>query len=875
LSWNKKVKNGKSAYDIWLSKGNIGTEQDFLDSLKATGGTGSGYILPTASSTVLGGVKVGTGLNIDGTGKLTTSVTMQPLADQLSTVYLNPPRLIVETTTSGFTIKPLTGQTIEIHSTSSPAKSYPLPEISVANNSQIRVNPSTGEFLSTYSVYQNHLTLLVNKGNKLVGGMLFPYLQFDDKDDMPIIVPKSYNTFEFTGALSSIAFIGNECWFFQQTADDVHTATAGITRRDPNNNFAVLGSMTHNIGHMNTTDYNPSLDALIVGNGSKDYTLPMKGWIFTNVSSWKTKTSIDWNTIPKVELDFTSISESKCQLVWGEHNFGKHNVVYLITDDNTKFKRIILGKGTTNLGRGVFSAGKSSSEYNGSWKIEQEWKIQDGGGVNQDCTFYNGAIYSATNGRSTDRFMGMAAYKFELCVNGAVKKTGINIPIFNDDGTRKGLLGEGIDIYNGKLYLASEDAPSKLVWFDIEPNNTVVSGGSSATVADSSTNGNILVNGQEINVYNDSGKADVGHKHSIADITDFKGLASKRVIADNCMTYLGSNVDSLSGKTYSVKHTVKTKCYDIQLMFGNFHSADLGTGNDITVKASVVYNSEYYPVTFNGSNQIVLSSAAAIFSDPITIDLNIGDTVETRTYVTASSGASIPYRKSYSPSSQGIATGDLTMSGTITQTVGNIYAPVSIVGNILGTEQPAFILIGDSNMEGAGGGGDGGWGVKTVRSLYPYTNVAKAGQKLTDFLGVKKMSRSKIVPYGNIAITCYGTNDIGVAGMTLATLQANYIKIWNELVNRGVKKIYANTIFPRVDNTTKLPISTESLRVSFNEWLRTVPAPLTGIIEAADVVETARNSGIWKDVYYFDGLHTNDAGQNAIAASINMSIFTL
>lgn len=35
--------DGKSAYQIWLDDGNVGTEQDFLDSLKGTPGAIGGY----------------------------------------------------------------------------------------------------------------------------------------------------------------------------------------------------------------------------------------------------------------------------------------------------------------------------------------------------------------------------------------------------------------------------------------------------------------------------------------------------------------------------------------------------------------------------------------------------------------------------------------------------------------------------------------------------------------------------------------------------------------------------------------------------------------------------------------------------------------
>lgn len=64
--------DGKSAYEIWLEQGNIGTEQEFLDSLKASG-TGEGSCLLTEQTITIGESEEGditvsvTGLELDYT----------------------------------------------------------------------------------------------------------------------------------------------------------------------------------------------------------------------------------------------------------------------------------------------------------------------------------------------------------------------------------------------------------------------------------------------------------------------------------------------------------------------------------------------------------------------------------------------------------------------------------------------------------------------------------------------------------------------------------------------------------------------------------------------------------------------------------------
>lgn len=395
-----------------------------------------------------------------------TNVT--PLAEQITGVYLDPPRLNIKVNTSmGMEITPISGQKIYIYHLNK-VSSYLLPAITIPNSSALRINVSNGTFraVTEANLLSNEVTLIRNVNGKGITGELLPYINNVNKEDVPILTPKDYGYFTFSGGLQSIVFVGDELWFCDDS-DDTHTTTASITRRDPNNNFAVLGSFTHNFGHMNTTDYNEEIDCFLMGNGSKDYALPLKGWIFLNASQWVSQTNLDFNSVEKVELDFTQITEAKAQLIWGDRNRGNHNILYLITDDNCKVRKIVLGKGLNNLGSGVYVDGKSATEYNGSYKIVGEWSQTDGGGVNQGAVYHNGVIYTATNGRNGDDLMGGVLYKFKLCMNGVIQKEAIYIPFYKDDGTAVDLIGEGIDIKDGKIYTAYESAPSILTWFDV------------------------------------------------------------------------------------------------------------------------------------------------------------------------------------------------------------------------------------------------------------------------------------------------------------------------------------------------------------------------------------------------------------------------
>ena len=75
---------GKSAYQVAVDNGYSGSESDWLTSLKGEkgdqgpkGDPGDSATLPIASSTTLGGVKIGSGLSIDGSGLLSATQSGQ------------------------------------------------------------------------------------------------------------------------------------------------------------------------------------------------------------------------------------------------------------------------------------------------------------------------------------------------------------------------------------------------------------------------------------------------------------------------------------------------------------------------------------------------------------------------------------------------------------------------------------------------------------------------------------------------------------------------------------------------------------------------------------------------------------------------------
>ncbi len=247
--------------------------------------------------------------------------------------------------------------------------------------------------------------------------------------------------------------------------------------------------------------------------------------------------------------------------------------------------------------------------------------------------------------------------------------------------------------------------------------------------------------------------------------------------------------------------------------------------------------------------------------------------------------------------------GDLTgtniSSATIPDATGKFqYVPSQICGTPLAPigaagSTPVALLVGDSLMGGsndfsaatysgrstttpalAGGG-------FTARALYgkiPYIQTAVSGDQAALFLGTSGHFRRWTWASAGTTMLCnYGRNDLS-NGQTLAQIQANLLTIWTMGARRG-QRVIQYTVTPYTTSTdgwtttgnqANATGNQESVRVSLNTWIRagapvasalsltpvavgTAGAlvagqpghPLYTYFEVADLVESARNSGVW------------------------------
>lgn len=377
----------------------------------------------------------------------------------------------------------------------------------------------------------------------------------------------------------------------------------------------------------------------------------------------------------------------------------------------------------------------------------------------------------------------------------------------------------------------------------------------------------------------------------------------------------------LLGGTAVIRHKALRTFYGPRLVYTNHYPVSSGgavetNGTDpITVKASIEYPAgQMFPVTFNGAASVVIAPGGSVMSDPIGITIAKGTLFWTRTYVVVTAGQKFP-RGSFSTASSsgqghnyasGTAGADVTVAGATPTTVNEyVYCPAAILGLPADPGKAVVAIVGDSLVAGTGDN-QIGWAERWLNDNYSYQKVAYPSEAMSQWKpttagGAYCYRRAGLLSREGVThvLAEHIVNDLGAN--SLPSLQANGFLYWQFLSRIG--KVWATTCTPQtsstdawatVGNQTILsPALNEPRRLSWNAWLRdgapmtaagapqaigasggtvlragAVGHPLAGYIELADVVESARDSGLWKAGYSGDGTHPNTVGATAIAAAL-------
>ncbi|WNM69741.1 minor tail protein [Gordonia phage Crater] len=340
-----------------------------------------------------------------------------------------------------------------------------------------------------------------------------------------------------------------------------------------------------------------------------------------------------------------------------------------------------------------------------------------------------------------------------------------------------------------------------------------------------------------------------------------------------------------------LRHFATANAHSIQLLYGNTAMGENGP-NPITVKAAFEYSAgAIVPAFFNGARSAVNQPGGLLLSDPTPTEIVKGGFMRSRQMVSVGTmGEKWPIGALLNTSvgDGGAATDTVDVGNMPDNNGANVFCPTAIIG-IPYEPTVALYISGDSIMQGVGDASaepatDGGWVCRSLNSQVGYINASRAGETAQQYMpgNNRRLGRWQLARYCTHALVGYGINDVK-GDRTITQLQADLLVIWNGLAAMGLD-VFQATLTPVTtggnyttpETQVKQSTARENVRLGINAWIRSKPAPLKGFVEVADAVETARDSGIWKNSYTTDGTHPNATGAAAMATAANLTTrFTL
>lgn len=390
-----------------------------------------------------------------------------------------------------------------------------------------------------------------------------------------------------------------------------------------------------------------------------------------------------------------------------------------------------------------------------------------------------------------------------------------------------------------------------------------------------------------------------------------------RQIAGQTMRTGRGSTGRTAGGTYLSRHLVYAPAKDLRLTFGGFLPA---TVTMPIAAAAVTPDGTRHKVSWGGSVSTVLNGDRSQESDVIPASVSPGDLLDVYTYYGArSDGLVIPGAITWYDAE--ILPGDQTGNGIARTDPSFRYdgyngyggpTPHAITG-LTTADQPAVMLLGDSITEsGSAGLIRDPVRYPTPRGTYAHRTLEELGiPHANGALWASGYPPGRNGVWGTIpnlsafthVITGWGYNDLDQAQQTAkpaTTVMAKAIGTWTWISAEG-PRVWQPTITPRAtssDGWTSLegqtPAASTPLRTEFNIWLRdgapildNSPAPgttdpgakragqtghpLAGVLEIADTISSARDSGIFRVDYgplTTDGGHPNLTGHQLMAAPV-------
>lgn len=283
-----------------------------------------------------------------------------------------------------------------------------------------------------------------------------------------------------------------------------------------------------------------------------------------------------------------------------------------------------------------------------------------------------------------------------------------------------------------------------------------------------------------------------------------------------------------------------------------------------------------HAVTFGGKSAVTIPPGAPMVSDPIDVHVDAGSELAIGIYFP---------KRVVNPTLHWLALKHATISregGSDTTTESSIA--ISAVYVETKRRQPVIVAFGDSLTDGDGStvDADHNWPSDFYRrSHIAIVNEGIVGNRLLadgPSFGISALARfdrdALSVPGVTHIVLEEGLNDIGMDGRSADEIIAAYRQLIVRAHARGIK-IIGVTITPCEGTRMKGYYSEEknAVRQTINKWIRTSGA-FDGVIDFDAVVRDPEHPSRLRPAFASkDHIHPNDSGYQAIADTIDLSLF--
>ena len=383
------------------------------------------------------------------------------------------------------------------------------------------------------------------------------------------------------------------------------------------------------------------------------------------------------------------------------------------------------------------------------------------------------------------------------------------------------------------------------------------------------------------------------------------GKGIYEVVAGTHAGYLDkghSHVANIKRVSTRVSHVIATDIEEIAFVLGTKGVGASSGGYNVR---GIVFDSKgkIIPITVNGESNIRVNSLGIVKTDYVKcdfkkdeiiwtvwcLDTDAPNTAPAYIWLSQENGCGIGRNQDWTRT--GLLPPYSSSASDSTTTNGYGYAPIAVLGKTRKQSVVSTVLIGDSILDGVGENQPNyssdirktmvnGYIERGLQNRFGFSNWGVSNEFVSQFNptpNAEWVYRKRLLDYipFNAAIIEYPINDIK-GGRTPAETRTNMKALISFLRTKGVQVIYLCTVTPvttSTDNWATVSNQTvtqhEAARVAHNNDVRNGYYEVEGYFEVADLVETARDSGMWKAGYTTDGIHPVSAGVNEMKKAVN------